>query len=126
MASHNTAMFIRKYQVEDRGWDCLKCFNNTSFRYTYCLNCDTANSIQKPKQKSKLVEDKHNNNSNKNNHINNHINNKCIVCLVDDISIAITTCGHFCFCDVCGFALDNCPLCRKKYNSNTDLLKIYT
>jgi len=45
---------------------------------------------------------------------------------MDKIKVmAITKCGHLLFCEVCGYALKECPLCREAYNPGTDLLRIY-
>ena len=52
-------------------------------------------------------------------------NDNCIVCMSDAKSQAIKLCGHLCFCDVCGFNITKCPICRINYNPDTDLLKIY-
>lgn len=49
----------------------------------------------------------------------------CSVCIVEPKMFAIKTCGHFCFCSVCGYGLNKCPICGNKYNPDTDLLKIY-
>ena len=52
-------------------------------------------------------------------------NDNCIVCMSDAKSQVIIKCGHLCYCDVCGFNINKCPICRITYNPDTDLLKIY-
>ena len=52
-------------------------------------------------------------------------NDTCVICLDQPKIFAITQCGHVCFCDVCGFNLDKCPICRTEYNPDINLIKIY-
>lgn len=52
-------------------------------------------------------------------------NDNCIICMSEPKTQVITKCGHLCYCDVCGFNVDKCPICRTKYNPESDLLKIY-
>ncbi|VBB18588.1 RNA-binding protein cabeza [Yasminevirus sp. GU-2018] len=50
----------------------------------------------------------------------------CVVCLTDPRTHAITTCGHMCFCGVCGFNMKMCPICRTQYDPDKkQLIKIY-
>ena len=49
----------------------------------------------------------------------------CVICMTDSQTHAIIKCGHLCYCGVCGFVLDKCPVCRINYNPDTDLLKIF-
>lgn len=49
----------------------------------------------------------------------------CVICLDAPRCFVLTTCGHLCFCNTCGYATNKCPLCRKSYNPDKDLLKIY-
>lgn len=51
--------------------------------------------------------------------------NTCVVCLENDITMVITTCGHLCCCNECGNHLDKCPVCRKPFNPKKDLVKVY-
>ncbi len=52
-------------------------------------------------------------------------NNDCVICLERPKTHMITKCRHFCCCDVCGFAMRACPICRCEYNPDTDLIQIY-
>jgi hypothetical protein len=51
--------------------------------------------------------------------------NICIICMSDNKTHVITKCGHLCYCGVCGFNINKCPICRVTYNPDTDLLKIF-
>ena len=52
--------------------------------------------------------------------------NVCVVCLENTKTHAIIKCGHLCYCGLCGYNINKCPICRETYNPDTDLLKIYT
>jgi hypothetical protein len=52
-------------------------------------------------------------------------NLECVICLSEPKTHAITKCGHLCYCNVCGFGIDKCPICRTPYDPDIDLLKIY-
>ena len=54
------------------------------------------------------------------------IDNKCIVCLDGSKRRAITKCGHLCYCNSCGHDIKKCPICRKDYDPNTDLIEIFS
>lgn len=50
----------------------------------------------------------------------------CVICLDQPKTHAITKCGHLCYCGLCGFNINKCPICRETYNPDTDLLKIFS
>jgi hypothetical protein len=50
----------------------------------------------------------------------------CSICFDRQKTHAIKKCGHLCFCEVCCYALNKCPICRESYNSDTDLLRIFS
>lgn len=49
----------------------------------------------------------------------------CIICMDRKKDTVITVCGHLGYCGVCALNLTQCPICRKGYNPDTQLLKIY-
>ena len=49
----------------------------------------------------------------------------CIVCMEREKNMAIIKCGHLCLCSICGYALDQCPLCREPFNPDEHLIKIF-
>ena len=51
--------------------------------------------------------------------------NPCVICLDKVQTHLIAKCGHLCFCNVCGFALTKCPMCRITYEPGTDLIKVF-
>lgn len=59
------------------------------------------------------------------NGVDDDISNLCIVCLDQPRTHAIVKCGHLCYCGICGFNINKCPVCREAYNPDKDLLKIY-
>lgn len=52
-------------------------------------------------------------------------NGECVVCLERPKTHMITHCRHLCCCEVCGFAMNSCPICRHAYNPDTDLMHVY-
>ena len=44
----------------------------------------------------------------------------CCVCMDKPVTFGVFHQGtvHFCLCDVCGFALNKCPICRTFSSSN--------
>lgn len=52
-------------------------------------------------------------------------NSDCVVCLERPKTHMIIHCRHLCCCEVCGFAMINCPICRHAYNPDTDLMHVY-
>lgn len=50
---------------------------------------------------------------------------KCVICITEAKTIAIKVCGHYCYCENCGYAINKCPICRAPYNPDTDLIRIY-
>jgi len=48
----------------------------------------------------------------------------CVVCMTKPKTHVLLKCRHLCLCDICGFALNKCPICRESYNPDTDLFKI--
>lgn len=97
-----TQTVIPKFEMGD--WYCnnTNCGEMNFKSRAMCRKCGTAKQTQVPK-----TED------------------NCIVCLSDSKTQAIKNCGHLCFCDICGFNINKCPICRVNYNPETDLLKIY-
>ena len=51
--------------------------------------------------------------------------NCCVICMDREKTQLITNCKHLCFCDVCCFSVNKCPICRTIFNPNKDLMKIY-
>lgn len=57
---------------------------------------------------------------------------ECVVCFVDDSTVAIVGCGHLCLCGPCGIVIQrsrSCPVCRwspKDANSPFAMITIYT
>lgn len=52
---------------------------------------------------------------------------KCIICWVKDPEVVFTKCGHFVACFDCLAAIEACPMCRVKFNTDrSDMLKVYT
>jgi hypothetical protein len=49
----------------------------------------------------------------------------CVICLTESRTHAITKCGHLCYCGICGFNINKCPICRVEYDPDNDLIKIY-
>lgn len=37
---------------------------------------------------------------------------KCVICMENGRSIILQPCGHFCMCEMCGYAVCVCPMCR--------------
>ena len=112
-------------------WVCLNC-NGYNFKIRdHCRKCGTSKNGINPNPNSNPNP---NPNSNPNLNLNPTPNlntdttddNVCIICFDNPKMYAITKCGHFCYCMQCGFnkSITNCPICRVKYNPNTDLLKI--
>jgi len=52
--------------------------------------------------------------------------NLCVICYAASPTHAIKVCGHFCYCETCGFATNKCPLCRAPYDPDTDLMRIFS
>lgn len=101
-------------QREPGDWDCLGCGEMNFKKRHICFKCN--------KPKYDTVEQYSNDDS-----VEEEENdNTCVVCLDKPKTMAIIKCGHLAFCEVCGFALQECPLCREKYEPNTDLLKIFS
>lgn len=57
---------------------------------------------------------------------NQNEDNSCVVCLDKPKTCVLLKCKHMCVCDVCGYALDKCPICRQQFNPDTDILKVFT
>ena len=51
--------------------------------------------------------------------------NCCVICMDREKTQLITNCKHLCFCDVCCFSVNKCPVCRTIFNPAKDLMKIY-
>lgn len=81
--------------------------NEHNFRVRdICRKCNSPKTIQEKTQDDEL-------------------GNVCIICLDQPKTHAIVKCGHLCYCGVCGFNISVCPVCRRIYNPDTDLLKIF-
>lgn len=50
---------------------------------------------------------------------------QCIVCFEHDANVCLKNCGHLVMCWNCVNQLKSCPLCGRKYDRNTDVLRIY-
>lgn len=99
------------------------CPNNACNEHNFkvrdiCRKCNT------PKSSNNSNNNPNDNSNNPNDNLNN-TDNTCVVCLDQPKTHAIIKCGHLCYCGICGFNLDKCPICREKYNPDTDMIKIY-
>jgi hypothetical protein len=48
----------------------------------------------------------------------------CLICMDREID-ACLPCGHLLCCNLCAQNLDKCPLCRRAYNPDTQIIKTY-
>ena len=85
--------------IKPGDWKCDCGFNNFASR-NKCFKCN------------KIKSDK------------NEDEKKCIICFERDKSIVFKTCGHLISCNVCCYAMNECPMCREKYTKN-DILIVY-
>ena len=53
------------------------------------------------------------------------VDDSCIVCMDSKKDTVITVCGHLGYCYMCAMSMNKCPICRKAYNPDTQLLKIF-
>lgn len=103
--------------IRDGDWICTKdnCNEHNFGIRDICRRCNGPRKEQKtikPKQEDDFEDDS-----------SEEIT--CVVCMTDSRTHAITKCGHLCYCGVCGFSINKCPVCRENYNPDTDLIKIY-
>lgn len=49
----------------------------------------------------------------------------CAVCLMENKTVTIKTCGHFAMCATCAQKFNHCPMCRQGYNPLRDLLRTF-
>ncbi len=99
-------------------WTCPNtACNEHNFQFRdICRKCNTP-KITQHKEEENIVDT--------DNEIDNEMN-LCVVCLDQEKTHAITKCGHLCYCGLCGFNINKCPICRETYNPDTDLLKIFS
>lgn len=50
--------------------------------------------------------------------------NECKICYDRPISVAFTPCGHIVSCNVCCYAMNKCPICKKPYTED-QIMTIY-
>lgn len=50
---------------------------------------------------------------------------KCLICMENTPDYIITTCWHKCLCHDCGIKINSCPVCRKEYDYETELKKVF-
>lgn len=101
-----------KMNIRPGDWKCVKCDEHNFKIRDICRKC----------------------NSPKNTVVNNVIDNiddaeiehLCVICLVKPKTHAITTCGHLCYCEVCGFCVVKCPICRESYKPEVNLIRIFS
>jgi hypothetical protein len=98
-------------------WMCpnINC-NEYNFQFRdICRKCNTSKITQHQKEeKEKNIIDE-----------DDGIN-VCVICLDQPKTHAITKCGHLCYCEIYGFNINKCPICRETYNPDNDLLKIFS
>ncbi len=37
---------------------------------------------------------------------------KCVVCMDNNLEVAVLPCGHLCMCQECASSIHQCPMCR--------------
>ena len=50
--------------------------------------------------------------------------NECKICYDRQISVAFTPCGHTVSCNVCCYAMNKCPICKKPYTED-QIMTVY-
>lgn len=118
------------YEARLGDWKCTNC-NSNKLNFasrTHCVNCGllkltspNTNTVSKPEDTKSAL-----NNEIKENNIATEDDSRleCRICMERPISIVFTGCGHMTCCDVCCYAMDKCPMCRKKY-TESQILKVY-
>lgn len=107
---------VRMPFIQEFSLVCSNCLRGYSMigvhppKKPMCWDCGDINNDLEGKSKKLLLDDKPKDTT-------------CVVCFDRDITILVSKCGHFCFCDVCGFALDKCPICRISYKPEKHLVK---
>lgn len=49
----------------------------------------------------------------------------CVICMERNIDTVITVCKHLGYCNLCALSMNKCPICRTKYDPDTQLLKVF-
>ncbi|XWV24877.1 RNA-binding protein cabeza [Tupanvirus deep ocean] len=115
----NEPLYVAGITVKPGDWLCQVC-KSPEYNFgsrTNCRQCGAA----KPTNNT-IINSTNNNN---NNTTNNDDDQKCCkICFERPITVTFTSCGHVVCCDVCCYAMDKCPVCRKTYTEN-QILKIF-
>jgi len=89
---------------EQGDWYCGSCNTHNFKSRNTCFSCQTARSV-------KQTDEEH--------------DDTCVICLDRPINTVVKTCGHLGYCYECALSMHQCPICRKDYDPDADLLKVF-
>lgn len=108
---------VSSFSIKPGDWQCKSC-NSNDWNFgsrTECRNCGAPKEspvvIQTTTQAITPV-------------LAADSETECKICRDRPMSVAFTPCGHVATCDVCCYALDKCPICRKPYTAD-QIMKVY-
>lgn len=93
---------------ETGDWYCGSCKTHNFKTRNTCFSCKADRSVE---QVAKQNDEYH--------------DDTCVVCLDRPTNTVVTTCGHLGYCYECALSMHQCPICRKDYNPDVDLLKVF-
>lgn len=90
-------------------WFCESCQKSIWASKPQCTKCGT----HRP-DVAKLLESKE-----------KDTEGRCIACLSAKANMVVTLCGHLCLCEKCSAEVDKCPMCRKVFSKDKNLLRVF-
>lgn len=93
----------QKIEIKPGDWWCKSCEEMNFGTRIKCYKCGT--------EKERLNPEK--------------TDGQCVICMERDADMCIKICGHVICCSICIQQIDYCPMCKKKYDKNTDLMRVY-